>query len=148
VFFSSLLSAFCNWPFSDLQYFPAKDTLHQSEGTGAGMLDDITVRIVGICPPQEEREMGLALNVVGKRLATLERRTAGRLMARAAWYKRCGEYRVRRKQKGYEKSRRGKLVAGSWHRQHRALPNSSIHNPSRLVRRRHLGRCGSDAHAT
>ena len=52
------------------------------------MLDDITVRIVGICPPQEWQEMGPALSVVRKRLATLEGRTTGRLIARAAWHKR------------------------------------------------------------
>ena len=51
------------------------------------MLDDIAV-IVGICPRQEERKMVLALGVVCKRLATLERRTTGRLIARAAWHKR------------------------------------------------------------
>jgi hypothetical protein len=92
--------------------------------------------------------MGLAPSVVSKRLATLERRTEGRLMARAAWYKRCGEYRVRRKQKSYEKSRRGKFVAGSWHRQHSALPNLSIHDPNRFVRHRRLGCSGLDAYAT
>jgi hypothetical protein len=57
----------------DLNYFSAKirDTLHQSESTGAGMLVDIAVRIVGIYPPQEEREMGLALSVVSKLRFTL-----------------------------------------------------------------------------
>ena len=90
---------------------------------------------------------GLALSVVSKRLATLERWTKGRLMARAVWYRRCCEYRVRRKQKSYEKSRHGKFVAGSWHRQHRALPNLSIHDPNCLVRHRRVGRSGSDAYS-
>jgi len=35
------------------------------------MLVDIAVRIVGIYPPQEEREMGLALSVVSKLRFTL-----------------------------------------------------------------------------
>jgi DNA-binding transcriptional LysR family regulator len=56
---------------------------------GADMLDDITelrtfVRIVGAGSLSAAgREMGLALSVVSKRLATLERRTEVRLIARS-----------------------------------------------------------------
>ena len=56
---------------------------------GSGMLDDITelrtfVRIVGTGSLSAAgREMGIALSVVSKRLATLERRTEARLIARS-----------------------------------------------------------------
>ena len=69
----------------DLEYFPAKigDILHQSESMRTGLLDDITglrtfVRIVRTRSLSAAgREMGLVLNVVIKRLATLERRISG-----------------------------------------------------------------------
>lgn len=73
----------------DLEYFRAKigDILHQSESMRTGLLDDITglrtfVRIVRTRSLSAAgREMGLVLNVVIKRLATLERRTEARLVA-------------------------------------------------------------------
>jgi hypothetical protein len=117
------------------------------------MLDRMTefhafVRIVGTGNlSAAAREMGFALGAVGKPFATREQLIEAHRMAFIVRYHLCGEYRVRHKQNGYEKSRRGKLVAGSWHRQHRALPNLSIHDPGRLIRRRRLGDGGSDAHA-
>jgi len=117
------------------------------------MLDRMTefhafVRIVGTGRLSAvKRDMGFALGAVGKPFATRQPPIEARRMACIVRHHLCGEYRVRHKQDGHEKPRRGKLVAGGWHRQHRTLPNLSIHDPGRLVRRRRLGDCGSDAQA-
>ena len=75
----------------DLEYYPMPigNTLHRSESIERGMLDDITelrtfVSIVGAGSlSAAAREMDLALSVVSKRLAALERRAEARLIARS-----------------------------------------------------------------
>ena len=87
----SLLSVPCIYAFSISHIILRQLEVLSTNGKvwGAGMLDDITelrtfVRIVGAGSLSAAgREMGLALSVVSKRLAMLERRTEMRLIARS-----------------------------------------------------------------